>query len=130
MSRVGAFGWYVLSGLLTLQLTIVGGMQVVGAEPIRTNVAEMGFPPWFRVAVGLAQIVGVAGLWSPRTRFPASVGLAVILAGAVLSHVRSGHDAGHTAPAVVTLALLSALAWGRRPGSAVTARAVRVGGEP
>ncbi len=90
-------------------------MQVVGAEPIRTNIADMGYPGWFRVGLGIAQLVGVASLWSSRTRFAGAMGLAVILAGATVSHLRFGHDAEHTAPAVVTLAFLSLLAWMRRP---------------
>ncbi|NOU30965.1 MAG: DoxX family protein [Polyangiaceae bacterium] len=115
MSRLTAAGWHALSGLLTLQLGIVGTMQIVGAEPIRSNIAEMGYPAWFRVVLGLAQLAGVVGLWTRRFRFAAALGLAVILGGAVVSHVRFGHDAEHTMPAVVTLGLLAVLAWARRP---------------
>ena len=128
MSRLATVGLHVLSALLSLQLTVVGLMQVAGAEPIRTNVAEMGYPSWFRVGIGVAQLVGVAGLWTERTRFPAAVGLSIILAGAVFSHVRFGHDAEHTAPAVITLVLLSVLAWARRPRSNASPAANALGG--
>ena len=127
MKRAFAVGAVVLTALLSVQLTVVGAMQVVGAEPIRTNIADMGYPGWFRVGLGIAQVGGVALLWSRRTRFAAAIGLAAILVGAAVSHLRFGHDAEHTAPAVVTLALLSLLAWMRRPN--VLSPAPSVAGE-
>jgi hypothetical protein len=47
----------LLSALLSVQLSVVGAMQVAGAEPIASNLRALGVPPWARVTVGLARII-------------------------------------------------------------------------
>jgi DoxX-like family len=104
----------LLSALLSVQLSVVGAMQVAGAEPIASNLRALGVPPWARVTVGLVQLALVAALWARRARFAAALALSAVLLGAVAVHVRAGEGPGPSLPAVVTLLLVSALAYARR----------------
>jgi DoxX-like family len=103
-------GVVLLRCLLSTQLTIVGVMQMVGAEPVATNLRALGYPDWFRVAIGLVQVICVAGLWPVPTRRLASTTLVLVLIGAVASHLWAGDAAAKTLPAAVTLGVAAVLA--------------------
>ena len=66
-------------------------------------------------AVGATEVVAVAALWWGHILGPevlgvaAAVGLVVLMAGAVASHLRAGDTPRATAPAVVVAVLLLAL---------------------
>jgi hypothetical protein len=104
----------LLSTLLSAQLGVVGFMQVVGAEPIATNLRHLGVPTVGRVAVGLLQLAAVIALWVRPARFAAALALVVILTGAVAAHLAAGEGVTLTLPAVMTWLLASALAYLRR----------------
>ena len=75
---------------------------------------SIGAGQWLRYAVGAAEVVGGAMLLVPRTAGLAALGLAVIVAGAALTHVFILVDNGWVLPLALTVAM-AVLAWIRRP---------------
>jgi uncharacterized membrane protein YphA (DoxX/SURF4 family) len=78
--------------------------------------AHWGYPPWFRVLVGIAEVVAVLALLYPRTAsYGALVGAAVMLGG-VFTHVRAGTPGAvwHEAVPLALCLLLLTTRWRRR----------------
>lgn len=79
------------------------------AQNMQEEFAVYGLPGWFMYAVGalklLLAVLLMAGTWMPRLVFPAAVGMAVLMAGAVAMHVKVKDPLKKTAPALSMLAL-------------------------
>lgn len=83
-------GWIVV--WLTALFFLQNGVQkVIGVEQMAEMFRELGYPDWFRVAVGLIEIAGAVLLAIPRFTLHASAGLAVLMIGAAVSEARAGH---------------------------------------
>ncbi|WP_317698005.1 DoxX family protein, partial [Aeromicrobium sp. REDSEA-S32_B7] len=83
---------------------------VIGVE----RAQHLGYPVAAFRAVGALELLGVAGLWVGRAASgplatTALVALLVLMAGAVVSHLRVGDGIAAVAPALVVAALLVAL---------------------
>ncbi|WP_017577922.1 DoxX family protein [Nocardiopsis kunsanensis] len=79
--------------------------------------SEIGVGQWLRYAVGAAEVAGGVLLLVPRTAGLAALGLAAVVAGAVLTHVFVLMDQGWVLPLALTAAM-AAVAWIRRPETA------------
>ena len=104
----------VFQVVLALILLLVGMVKLVALRPIREQFVEFGLPRWSMFAVGALEVAAGVGLLLPGLQFWASTGVALLLVGAVRSHVRVGHPWTQTAPAAVVLALAalhSVLVW-------------------
>jgi uncharacterized membrane protein YphA (DoxX/SURF4 family) len=112
-SRGKEIALWILAGLLAVQFTISGVIKLVGVEMIAENFERWGYPSWFRLFVGAAELAGAVGLLLPRLRVLAASGLAVVMGGAVYTHIRAGEGPETVMPAVL-LALLALLAYARR----------------
>ena len=80
-----------------------------GALNMKEEFAVYGLPPWslyvigaLKVACALALLVGV---WLPETTVPGASGLAALMAGAVLMHVKVKDSLKKTLPALTLLVL-------------------------
>ncbi len=80
--------------------------------------AKIGIGQWFRYFIGGLEILGAIALLIPKTSAMAATFLALIMAGAVVTHlfiVRDGYASFFPA---FTLSLLIVVAWKRRVDSA------------
>ncbi len=75
--------------------------------------AEWGYPPWFRVMVGVVETGGGILLLVPRTATIASAALAVVMVGAFVTLVLDGRTLDGVTP-VVYAAVLVWIAFERR----------------
>ena len=75
---------------------------------------EWGYPGWFELGVGIAEIVGAIFLIIPATSFYAAGVLGLIMAGAVYTHLAFGVAAYAIVPALLFMGL-AYIAWQRRP---------------
>jgi putative oxidoreductase len=116
-SRGKEIALWILAGLLAVQFTISGVIKLIGVEMIVTNFARWGYPSWFRLFIGAAELAGAVGLLIPKLRALAASGLALVMAGAVYTHIRAGEGAETVMPAVL-FALTALLAYARRPSAA------------
>ena len=120
MTPVGAKGskaktvaLWAVTGLLACLFAFAGVLKFVSAEEAE-QFAAWGYPDWFRVLIGAAEVAGGLGLLLPRTASLAAAGLGVVMVGAVWTHLGHGEIPKASVPFVI-LGLLAAVAYFRRP---------------
>ena len=109
--RVGSV---VLRGLLTMVFLAAAGMKFAAVPFEVEGFARFGYPIWFMYVVGALQLLGAVLLW---TRGCVALGaslLAVIMVGAVGSHLLAGDPILMPLPAFVLLSMLTGVAYARR----------------
>ena len=74
---------------------------------------KVGLGQWFRYFTGLLEVAGGIGLLIPRYAFYAAVLLAIVMVGAIITHVAV--VGGSPAPAASLLVLSGIIAWLRKP---------------
>ena len=99
----------VVSMLLAALFILNGGIKVAGM--MVDQFAVWGYPAWFQYLIGGAEVLAGVGFLIRRTRFAASIAVAVIMVGAVYTLVRAGAAVQAVTPAA---ALLFALFVARR----------------
>ena len=113
---------WVLQGLLALAFLLHGIVYSLSPEPLVRGMREQGgwpptIPAWFRVFIGVAEILAAIGLILPSvTRILpgltplAAGGLVIVTAGAIVYHARRNEYPMAAVPGVLlVLAALTAL---------------------
>lgn len=113
---------WVLAGVLAVTFFASGLSKVVGqreAMIAKTPYVE-DFPQGAVRLIGVVEMLGALGLVLPAlldvapVLVPvAAIGLAAVMLGAVVVHLRRGEGAASAAPALVLAVLAVVLAWGR-----------------
>jgi uncharacterized membrane protein YphA (DoxX/SURF4 family) len=104
---------WVLTVLLALFFTMMGVPKVLGQGGWGTRFAAWGYPSWFVVVVGVAELGGAIMLLVPQLATLGGFLLALVMLGAVATHLVHGETARVLVPLVV-FAVLTAIAWARR----------------
>ena len=90
----------------------LGSAKVLALAPMRARAAHLGFSISTYRVIGALEIAGAAGvllgLALPALGAFAAVGLLLLLAGAVLAHLRHGDDPRLLVPALVAGLLVAA----------------------
>jgi putative oxidoreductase len=114
----------VLRSLLTVVFLVAAGMKFAAVPFEVEGFARFGYPLWFMYVIGALQLLGAVLLW---TRGCVALGaglLAILMIGAVGSHLLAGDPILMPLPAFVLLILLSGVTYVRRaellPSSADT----------
>jgi putative oxidoreductase len=104
---------WILSGLVALAFLGAGGGKLAGTAAMVELFDKVGRGQWFRYFTGLLEVAGGIGLLIPRYAFYAAGLLAVIMVGAIITHL----TVLGTSPAapVVLLILSGIIAWLRKP---------------
>ncbi|MFF4778776.1 DoxX family protein [Microtetraspora fusca] len=99
----------VLSVLLALAFTGAGFPKVSGKDEMAAQLARLGVPTGLMRVIGGLEIVGavglVVGLWVGVLGVAAALGLALLMAGAVATHIKARDTAKGTLPSLVLLVL-------------------------
>ncbi|MGW0189012.1 DoxX family protein [Streptomyces sp. NPDC003362] len=97
------------SALLTLVFSGAGSAKLSGSQKMVDQLAHLGVGPALMRFIGTAQLLGAAGLlvglWVGPLGVAAAIGLAVLMTGAVIYHVRAGDSFKDTSGAVIVLVL-------------------------
>jgi putative oxidoreductase len=113
MSQGKRIGILVVSGLLTLVFLFAGGSKLAGAQMHVESFARWGYPQWFRVLTGLIEVTCAIGLWVPKARGVAAIGLVATMLGAIYTHL--AHDEAKMSGIPLALLILAAIvAYARR----------------
>jgi ubiquinone/menaquinone biosynthesis C-methylase UbiE len=104
-------GIRVVRGLLALLFVSGGATKLIGTGGTVEGFASLGGDV-MRHVVGSAELLGGLGLLLPPTVLPAAVGLALLMVGAIASHLTV--LGGSPLPAAVVLVLCLTVAWARR----------------
>src|SRR5262245_14643690 len=78
--------------------------------------AHWGYPPWFRIGIGVVEVAAALVLLYPRTSSYGALAGATVMLGGVCTHVRTGEGsaAWHEAVPLALCLLLVATRWRRR----------------
>ena len=111
--------YWTATVLIALALLSGGIASVVRAEPNVRGMAELGYPAYLLIVLGIWKLLGAAALLAPRLALVkewAYAGIAFDLSGAAFSHAAIGHPAGKVAVPLVLLSI-AGLSWALRPSS-------------
>jgi putative oxidoreductase len=104
---------WVLQILAALAFLSAGGAKLASAPPMVAVFAKIGAGQWFRYLTGFLEVIGAIGLLVPRYAFYAASLLAVVMVGAIVTHLTI--LGGSPAPPLVLLLLTGSIAYFRRP---------------
>jgi putative oxidoreductase len=103
---------WVVQILLALAFLGASYGKLLGKPEMVGLFEAIGIGQWFRYVTGLLEVTGAVLIVVPRTKAFGAALLAMVMVGAVLTHLFILHNAP-TAPAVLLL-LAGAVVWGRR----------------
>lgn len=89
-SRGRAVAVWVVSGLMTALYLFAGGTKLVGMPMHIEHFAHWGYPDWFRLFVGIWEVVFGTLLLVPSLAFYAAGALSLGMIGAVYTEVFRG----------------------------------------
>lgn len=108
---------WIVEGLLAAAFIIPGWSKVSGSEMQRKGFRERGQSLGFMYLIGALELLGalglVAGYWTPLLALLATIGLAIIMVGAVFTHLRAKDPMSRAMPALVLLVLALVEVFGR-----------------
>src|ERR1700761_1544886 len=104
----------VVTALLAAMFAFAGLIKVAGVRQSLEIRDHLGVDPVQWRLIGILELAGVAGALAglkwPPIGIAAAVGLALLIVGAIVFHVRASDSAADTAPAVIGLGLAVATA--------------------
>ena len=105
------------SGLLAALFLFAGlGSKLLNPEEATELFSgHFGYPAYLALFIGACETAGAIGILIPRLATVAAAGLAIIMAGAAVSHLQAGDAARDVMVPLVVLALLAFVGWSRLP---------------
>ncbi len=101
----------VLAALIAVVFVAAGAAKILAVPPMQAAADHAGFSVAAYRRIGVLEVAGAAGvlvgLSHPLLGGLASVGLLLLLAGAVVTHLRNHDGPREVAPAVVCLVLVA-----------------------
>jgi hypothetical protein len=116
--KTTTIAYWIVTALFCLQMSFTAYAQLTLPQ-VAEAFAHLGFPPYFRVELSLAKLLGVAALLAPvpaRLKEWAYAGFAFNLVSAIIAHVAvgDGPEAWGFATGTSVLWALSYFLWRRR----------------
>jgi uncharacterized membrane protein len=121
--RATTVALWVLQIVLALAFAMAGASKLAGAEQQMQLFDDIGAGHWLRYVVGILELAGAIGLLIPRLASLAALGLAGVMAGAVVTSAFIIEE-NPIAP-LVLLVLAAVVAWGRRGDAGNPVRRLR-----
>ncbi len=104
---------WIAIGVGALAYVAAGSAKLAGATQMAEGFVHLGLPLWFMTFIGACEVVGAVALLIRPLASWSAVGLAIIMIGAVVLHLRFDGVAP-AIPAGVLLLLMLYVAWQRR----------------
>ena len=97
----------IISWVLAAVLAVFFGLASLGKlTGAQTEMFEgWGYPGWFALLIGVAELAGAVGLLIPKTTKWAIYGLTAVMIGAVFTHLTNGEAAQLARPLIPTMCL-------------------------
>jgi len=106
-SRIHRNAVNVVSALLALIFMLAGIAGLIRADIVVERFQTWGYPVSLIPVIGLIEVIGAFALLVPSVASLGAIGLALVMVGAIVTHVAFGSPAF----AIVPLGLLLALVW-------------------
>ena len=119
--KARAIVYWIVTALFCLEMGFTAWYMLAVLPAGAEAITRLGFPPYFRIELACAKLVGVIVLLAPapaRLKEWAYAGFAINLVSALIAHVSMGDGPDALAPSAITSVLwaLSYFFW-RRPRS-------------
>jgi putative oxidoreductase len=108
-SKLKTAGVWIVSGLLAALFLLTGIPKLMGAEGWLRHFARWGYPDWFRLVVGTAEVASAVLLLIPNFATLGACGVIVVMAGATYTHLFRAPDEGGRAVFTLAVLLLAAV---------------------
>jgi uncharacterized membrane protein YphA (DoxX/SURF4 family) len=107
---------WLISAFLTWVFVNAGWPKFSDSSGWARAFAHWGFPVWFRILVGLVEVLGGVLLLLPQTAVYAAASLAAVMLGAMGTHVADGDPVAvyHEALPLALLGVVIYLRWRER----------------
>lgn len=105
---------WIVSIVVAAMFIMAGGTKLAGLPMHVEHFQKWGYPDWFRILIGTAEVAGGVGLLIPRLASFAAAGLAAIMLGAVYTHLAHKEAIQVVAP-IVFLLVFGVLTYARWP---------------
>lgn len=112
MSKGKTIAMWVVSILLAAMFLFSGGFKLKNLEEAKGMFMHYGYAGWFATFIAVCEALGALGLLIPRLAALAATGLAIIMVGAVFTHL-THNEASHAIVPLVLLLLLIGVAYTR-----------------
>lgn len=96
---------WIISILLTALFVMVGSRKLINPAPMGQAFVQWGYPAWFAMVIGLVEVGGGLLLLVPRVATYAAGALAVVMAGATVTHLKTTGEAPRAILPIVLLTL-------------------------
>lgn len=106
---------WVLSVLLAAMFVLSGSGKLFNPAQFGQMFVQWGYPAWFALVTGATEVLAGLLLLVPRVAFYAAGVLAVVMGGAVFTHLRAAGEAPRAALPLILFILTAVVAWARRP---------------
>jgi len=111
--------YWIVTALFCLEMGFTAWYMLAVLPAGAQAITRLGFPPYFRIELAWAKLIGVVVLLAPvpaRLKEWAYAGFAINLASALIAHLSMGDGPDALAPSTVTSVLwaLSYFTWRRR----------------
>ena len=107
LSKTQSTTMWILTVLLAAAFVFGGVVKIIGTEDMVRAFNQFGYPGWFRILIGLIELIGGVGLLIPKYAIDAASFLIIIMLGAILTVFFAGES---VIPPLVTLILLGSVA--------------------
>lgn len=94
---------------LLVVFTLSGLMKLAGTSRSRSDFERWGYPPFFRITVGLVELAAVAMMFQEATRGRAALVLLVLMAAALGTHIKLKEWAAAPIPVILGALLVLVL---------------------
>lgn len=96
-----------LKYILTIAFILAGGAKIFKAKPMVDQFKEFGLPANMTILIGVLEVLGAIGLQIPTLSFYASIGLLLLMFGAIGNHLKVKHPISKLLPSAILLILLA-----------------------
>lgn len=107
LTKIQSTTMWALSVLLAALFVFAGSVKLFGTEDVVNGFRELGYPSWFRILIGLIEVICGVALLVPKVAIDAASFLIIIMLGAILTVLFAGQS---VIPPVITLILLGSIA--------------------
>ncbi|MBA9079677.1 MULTISPECIES: DoxX family protein [Rufibacter] len=101
--------YYATTGIITVMMLFIAYETLTKPE-VKVSMANLGFPDYFRIELGITKLIGVVFLWLPVRLLKEAgyIGFAIMFASAAYAHFMMGDPADKVVAGLAFLAILIA----------------------
>lgn len=117
MNKAKKISYWVFTLWLALGMVSTGIVQLIRMPEEVAVFAELGYPVYLMVLIGVWKLLGTLAVLAPRLPLLkewAYAGFFFCMSGAAVSHIAAGHSIGKLLPPLLLLAL-TVISWFLRP---------------